>query len=187
MMTPQEKKARRKEVRARSYRKHREAILAYAAEYRAANAEEIKNRVAGKHAMYSARYREKNYTKCLEMTQAWKDANPIRRKKMQADYLQRNLDKHRINQHNRNARKRKAGGRLSADLADRLLVSQRGLCACCGASLAAGYDLDHIMPIRLGGANVDSNIRLLTPRCNRRKGGKHPNDYLGEGTFPVSR
>jgi len=186
-MTPEEKKARRKEVRARCYAKHRDANLTYAAVYRAANAESIKEKATGKHAAYSARYREKNYTKCLEMTQAWKEANPGRRKTMQAEYLQRNLDKHRINQHNRNARKRKAGGHLSSGLAGRLLIAQRGLCACCGASLAAGYDLDHIMPVRLGGENVDSNIQLLTPRCNRRKGGKHPNDYLGEGKFLASR
>ncbi len=177
-MTPEERKARRKEVRARCYAKHRAENLAYAASYREANAAEIKAKTVGKHAAYSARYREKNYDRCLQMTQAWKDANPERRRAMQAAWTQANLDKHRTYQHNRRARKVAAGGSLSPDLPARLLVAQRGRCACCRKPLRDDYEMDHIVPFALGGANTDENIQLLTSRCNRQKGFKHPVAFM---------
>lgn len=177
-MTPEEKIERRRQIKARSYAKHREKNLAYAAAYRAANAEQIKERAAGKHATYSARYREKNYEKCLQMTQAWKDANPERRKAAQARWLQNNLDKHRTYQHNRRAKKKKVGGVISPDLARKLFVKQKGKCACCGKPLGDAYDMDHIVPLALGGPNTDDNIQLLRSRCNRQKGVKHPIDFM---------
>lgn len=170
MMIFEEKKARRKEVRARSYAKRREANLAYAAAYRAANVGVIKAKTAGKHAAYSARYREKNYEKCLAMTQAWRESHPKRRAATKAKWQKDNALRHRTHQHNRRALER--GGRLSVGLAEVLFVRQNGRCACCGMSLSDGYHLDHIIPLALGGPNVDSNIQLLAPGCNMRKGAR---------------
>lgn len=177
-MTPEEKVEHRRQVRARSYARNREKNLAYAAAYRAAHADEIKEKNAGKHAIYSARYRDKNYEKCLQMTQAWKDANPERRAATKAAWQRANPLKHRAHQHNRRARKKEVGGTLSPDLAQRLYMRQRGKCACCGKRLGDQYEMDHIIPLALGGPNTDDNIQLLRIRCNRQKGAKHPVEFM---------
>lgn len=160
------------------YARDREKNLAYAAEYRAKNAEAIKEKCAGKYSEWSAKYRAKNYEKCLGMTQAWKDANPERRAATNAAWSQNNLDKHRSYQHNRRGQKAACGGKLSPDLADRLLFLQKNKCACCGKSLSNGYEMDHIIPLSKGGRNIDSNIQLLTPSCNRSKGSTDPVEFM---------
>jgi len=78
-----------------------------------------------------------------------------------------NKDKVRAIKVNRD--RRLATGKLSTNIVSKLMKLQRGCCACCGASLADGYHLDHIMPIAKGGQNSDDNVQLLTPTCNLKK------------------
>lgn len=169
-----------KEKKRQAYLRNRDKALAYAEKYRAENKEKIKNATAPKNAEYVRRYRERHYEKSLQMTQAWKDANPARRAATNAAWTQRNLDKHRTYQHNRRGQKNRCGGTLSPGLADRLLILQKGKCACCRKSLKDGFEMDHIVPLSKGGRNIDSNIQLLTPTCNRSKGAKDPIAFMQE-------
>lgn len=84
----------------------------------------------------------------------------------------------RVHVQNRRARKKNADGKLSRGLAERLFKLQRGKCACCGRQLGNKYHLDHIMPLSLGGANIDSNMQLLRPTCNQQKHALHPMDFM---------
>lgn len=168
----------RAEIKARSYRKHRDANLAYAAAYRAAHREEIKLRTAGKHSRYQATYREKNYEKCLQWTREWKAQNREKHRAYCAAWTKANPLKNRLKEHIRRARKAASGGRLSEGVVTRLMGLQRGRCACCGKPLAGRYDIDHIIPLAAGGLNIDSNVQLLLPECNRRKGAKDPIVYM---------
>lgn len=59
-----------------------------------------------------------------------------------------------------------------------LLVSQRGVCVACRSSLAAGYHVDHVVPLKLGGGNDRTNIQLLCAPCNYAKAAKHPIDFM---------
>lgn len=93
--------------------------------------------------------------------------------------------KARVNCQNRRARKRENGGKLSADLKDRLFKLQRGKCACCGKPLGDRYHLDHIIPIALGGPNEDWNIQLLKASCNARKGCKDPIEFMQQQGFLI--
>ncbi len=68
-------------------------------------------------------------------------------------------------------------GHLSKNLATKLYFSQRGKCVCCALPLGNFYHMDHIMPLALGGLDIDSNIQLMRSECNRRKGSLHPDDY----------
>lgn len=61
-------------------------------------------------------------------------------------------------------------GTLSKDLVEKLYELQKGVCACCNKPLKDLFEKDHIIPLALGGLNVDENIQLLTPLCNSRKG-----------------
>jgi 5-methylcytosine-specific restriction endonuclease McrA len=93
-----------------------------------------------------------------------------------------NLELRRITEHNRRARIKANGGKLSKDIASKLLVLQRGLCACCHIPLEK-YHLDHIMPLALNGANDDGNIQLLCPVCNISKKDKHPIEFMQSRGF----
>ena len=80
--------------------------------------------------------------------------------------------------HNRRARVRETGGKLSSDLADKLFKLQKGKCPCCAQPLGDDYHLDHKMPIALGGSNTDGNMQLLRAVCNLQKAKKHPIDFM---------
>lgn len=69
-------------------------------------------------------------------------------------------------------RRAKEGKFTIADI--RALEAAQGMmCACtCGRSLYAGYDIDHVVPLARGGTNWPSNLQLLAPICNQRKGAK---------------
>jgi 5-methylcytosine-specific restriction endonuclease McrA len=43
--------------------------------------------------------------------------------------------------------------------------------------------MDHIVPLYLGGLNVDSNIQLLRAKCNLQKNKKHPVDFMRSKGF----
>lgn len=103
----------------------------------------------------------------------WYARNPGKKKQHNAA----NPEARRRSNNNRRARRAAVGGTLSNGLAQRLYIEQRGLCACCARPLNGRYHLDHIMPLALGGANVDSNIQLLLPRCNLQKKDKHPDVF----------
>lgn len=130
------------------------------AAYRAANPEKIKAQQA---AWYAA-----NPERHAETCKAWREANPEVR---------------RIHHHNRRARQRANGGVLSNGLSDKLFTLQNGRCPCCNQPLGADYQLDHVMPIFLGGANTDDNMQLLRKLCNRQKSAAHPVDFMQSRGF----
>jgi 5-methylcytosine-specific restriction endonuclease McrA len=78
----------------------------------------------------------------------------------------------------RRALKRKNGGELSKDIVQRLLIVQKGLCACCASPLGGFFHLDHVVPLSLGGKNDDANVQLLLPKCNLQKHKSTPEAFL---------
>lgn len=127
-------------------------------------------RMANKNMLstYHAAYKKANKEKISAQKAAWRAAHP---------------EIIRIYSHNRRAKKKESGDKLSVDLQSRLYKIQRGKCACCGKPLGADYHLDHIMPLALGGANKDSNIQLLRSGCNQQKWTKHPIDFMQSRGF----
>lgn len=131
------------------------------------------------HRKRNQKWREENNERNYQNTKKWKENNPEYFKNYTADWRRRNPNAHRQNEHNRRA-KIKSGGILSKDIINILLVRQKNKCACCGKKLDGKYHLDHIIPLALGGTNTDDNVQLLLPKCNLRKGAKHPMDYMRE-------
>lgn len=180
LQTPEKREEELAQKR-RRYRENREAALAYAAEYREKNYERLKAEwtgAYGKRKDYFDKYREKNKDLIAARRSAWTVANRERIAAKNAEWLQNNLDKHRTHQHNRRAKKKANGGILSPDIVEKLMSLQRGKCACCRRVLRDDYDIDHIVPIALGGVNSDRNVQLLCVRCNRSKGAKRPEDFM---------
>lgn len=104
-------------------------------------------------------YRSENRHLAREYTAAWSVANPMRRQAARAAYR---------------ARKRGADGSFSVADVALLMRLQRGRCAACSANLKAGYHVDHLHPLALGGSNDRTNLQLLCPSCNLSKGPKDP-------------
>lgn len=59
-----------------------------------------------------------------------------------------------------------------------LYEKQFGKCAICHVALGMNYDVDHVLPLKLGGGNDKDNLQLLCRACNRSKGAKHPVDFM---------
>jgi len=148
------------------------------------------------------KYYDKNKCKRVAAAYAWNRQNPDKFKKNEAKWREKNKDYIRIKakewqlknpekvkhmrirgDHNRRTRLLSNGGELSSGIVKKLLNAQKGKCACCGKSLKGGYHLDHIIPLALGGKNSDDNVQLLTPKCNLKKGAKHPIDYMQSKGF----
>lgn len=144
------------------------------------------------------KWREANRNQYNATAARWRAAHPEASKKASSEWRAKNqeavsargtkyridnLDAFRVYAHNRRARERKAGGKLSPDLAERLYKLQRGKCACCKKPLGDKYHLDHIMPLALGGTNADDNIQLLRAECNGQKHAKHPVDFMQQRGF----
>lgn len=140
------------------------------AAYKAANKEKIK---AAATAHYVAN-RERLVAKAAQYRAEHPDKARQTRNRSRAS----SPEAHRIHEQNRSARKRANGGILSKGLTAKLFKLQKGKCACCGLPLGSDYHLDHIMPIALGGSNLDDNIQLLKKRCNLQKRAIHPIEFM---------
>ena len=167
-----------------------EKIRASAASWRANNPEKVSvNRLAwaasnkGKVFEINRKQRLKNPKALRDKKAEYRNANKEKIASAGRIYREENKDAIRLLKANRRAKKREAGGSLSTGLVDRLMVLQKGRCACCGDRLGGSYHLDHIIPIALGGENTDGNIQLLKARCNLQKKAKHPVDFMQERGF----
>lgn len=92
----------------------------------------------------------------------------------------KNKEKINCSVRNRRARIRKNGGTHNAGDILRILESQKFKCASCQCCVATSYQVDHIMPLALGGSNAPDNLQILCPTCNKRKSAKHPIDWAQE-------
>jgi 5-methylcytosine-specific restriction endonuclease McrA len=141
------------------------------AAYYAKNKDRAKARMAAWHAENPdaiAKYRSKNRERMNATSKAWRNSHP---------------EAGRIYKQNRRARKRENGGALSVGIVEKLFRLQRGKCACCKKPLGNGYHLDHIIPLKLGGKNIDENVQLLTRLCNMQNHAKDPVDFMQERGF----
>lgn len=137
-----------------------------------------------KYKANNAKFYADNKEKRREYNAKWREANPEKVKAKVAAWQAANPEARRIIRNNRRASKLDNGGKLSKGLSEKLFKLQRGKCACgCKQPLGDNYHLDHIMPLALGGANVDSNIQLLRQRCNLQKHAKHPVDFMQQRGF----
>lgn len=169
MMTDAERSRRYRE------RNHEKVLSAKKAYYE-------KNKDA--EALRGKEWRERNPDRDRVNRKRWKIAHPGAQRSSEDAWRKANPKKRAEYRRTRRAKIKGGDGKLSPGLADRLLTIQRRKCACgCNQSLDSGYHLDHIVPLALGGSNTDDNIQLLTPRCNRVKGAKHPVDFMQERGF----
>lgn len=120
---------------------------------------DLKRRAA--HARRSFRKRRQA---ALKIAKAWKEAH-----------------REQCNAHSRNrhARKRAAEGHHTAEDIARILAAQNDRCAICSCALFdKKYEVDHIMPLSLGGSNWPRNLQITCEACNRSKHNADPLDFM---------
>jgi 5-methylcytosine-specific restriction endonuclease McrA len=145
------------------------------AKWAKANSEQVKE--------YQAEWRADNIKHIKEYSSAYRAANPEQLKESNAAWQKANPESCRIMSQNYRALKSINGGKLSKDLSAKLHKLQRGLCPCCSQPLGDNYHMDHIVPIKKGGPNIDSNIQLLRRQCNHQKHAKDPIDFMQSKGF----
>lgn len=131
---------------------------------------------------YNADYREKNRLILAEKRRQYYEKNSDKCRELTRRWGKKNLAAYRNYHHNRRVRLIGAGGTLSKGLSENLLVLQKGKCGCCKSKLDE-FHMDHIIPLSKGGKNSDENIQLLCPKCNLKKGAKHPVDFMRQQGF----
>lgn len=148
--------------------------------FRASNPEygtKWRERNLEKHKEQCRDWHKRNPEKSVMIRDSWKSKNKDRMKEREREWRSENPEKARARDQSRR-RMRNSGDKLSDGIVIYLMEKQKGLCACCGEPLGNLYEIDHIMPLALGGKNVDENVQLLKRFCNRSKGAMHPIDYM---------
>lgn len=79
---------------------------------------------------------------------------------------------------NNRAKRRGAEGNFTPDDVHQIIDEQGGECVYCGADVTAARHVDHKIPIVRGGTNWPSNLQVLCPNCNLRKGAKTHEEFL---------
>lgn len=134
--------------------------------------------VAESKRKYSARNQEKR----LESCRRWLQLNPEKRKSVCRNWTKSNPLKSRAYNANRRSRILSATGKHTKEDILRLFKAQSGQCAnpICKVGIESKFEVDHIMPLYLGGANSPDNLQLLCKPCNRKKWKKHPEEWRKE-------
>lgn len=180
LYTEEQLRAHKNARTAQRYCENKEKIAAYHAEWH--------QRKKATDPTYMQRQREKTAAYFKAHPEKLKANNAKRRrekpqetKEYNRNWFANNRDKACIYQQNRRKSILSAGGKLSYDIRKKLTVLQKNKCACCKCNLSkAVINLDHIMPLALGGAHSDENMQLLCKTCNNQKYCKHPVDFMQE-------
>jgi 5-methylcytosine-specific restriction endonuclease McrA len=108
-------------------------------------------------------YNRRNKAAYLAKMRAWRKANP---QKVQVWI--------------RNRRAKLKGLNGSHTISDILFLmnEQKGKCVYCLCDIRPEFQVDHIVPVALGGSNDKGNLQLLCKPCNLDKRDKDPAEYL---------
>lgn len=169
---------RRIENGRRQYKNNRENRIVSTKKWQKANSETYKkyekkyeknNRIKINDAR-RRRYKN-NPEKVNERNRRYYRAHPEKAKETSAKWRKNNMEKRSVANQNRRARKNKNGGVVTQREWENLLDYYNKTCLCCGRK-DVKLTMDHVNPIKLGGAHVIENIQPLCASCNSSKNAK---------------
>ncbi len=134
--------------------------------YDAAHREKNRSRIRAYHAGWRARNRHRVRAICARWDRAHKKDRKAARKRPGARMMTR------VRWQNWRARAKGVDGRITAGQMQRLLMRWASRCAYCGVPLDAtpgAWDLDHVIPLALGGGHGIANLVPACAGCNERK------------------
>jgi hypothetical protein len=181
-------KACQKIYNAKRYAENPEKIKAWSKAWHSKNKDYRMHRLSKpgqqqKERIKQLKWISNNPEKAKAINLKWRNSNRHHLRKYCKKWRAVNGGAVRVYSNNRRVRKEINGGVLSAGLIEKLFELQRGKCPCCGMHLGKNYQLDHKMPLALGGSNEDWNMQLLRKKCNLEKHANHPIDFMQSRGF----
>lgn len=147
----------------------KECIRAYRAAYR---------KVHPAHdAAYKKQWRIDNAAHVAAHAAAFRVLNAEKIAIYLASYRAKNKDRINCLTRRRHARRINAPGSHGISDVLEIYEAQRKCCAYCRQRLNGKYEVDHIIPLALGGSNARSNLQCLCVTCNRQKHMARPEDF----------
>lgn len=123
------------------------------------------------------RYAANDRAKASQKASDWYKANSEKAKAYQKARRVEKADLIRENKRNYKARKQGAEGSHTAKDIRAIRRAQENRCAYCREKLGRHGQLDHIVPLKLGGSNWPRNLQWLCRPCNSAKRAKDPMVY----------
>ena len=124
-------------------------------------------------------WKEKNKVFHAATAKQWRENNPDKVAAMRKRWAVKNKEWSR-----RNTALRRASIKIGKvewnTLVDRLLERAAGRCEYCGRNCGASIEIDHVLPISLGGTSDAENLAVCCRNCNASKGAKHPTAWLDQ-------
>jgi len=122
-----------------------------------------------KVSAWARRWRENNPEKKAALDVEYRETHSAERAAYSSEWAKKNPDKYRANmrvaQHKRRALTQ--GGHVTRLDWDRLLMDANQRCQKCGAE--ENLEMDHIVPLSMGGAHSPENLQVLCRSCNAKK------------------
>jgi 5-methylcytosine-specific restriction endonuclease McrA len=147
-----------------NYQKRPESRREYSKNYKKSHHENV--------IAYGRMWYENNKEKARELNRTWQSQNRDRINKAVRERNKINPDKNRQRTKLYRARKYGGGGEpITIEQWKRLCESYGNICLCCkkeGIKLTQ----DHVMPIKLGGKHLLTNLQPLCKSCNSKKGAR---------------
>lgn len=128
-----------------------------------------------KYNFLSKEWSAKNKERKSLTNKIWYEKNKEIKRSKQKIWNENNPE--RLRAHYQNRKSRVGDLKISYQEVKNILGLQRGCCAVCKIVLDC-YEIDHVVPLFLGGKHESSNIQILCQRCNRTKNAKDPISFM---------
>lgn len=127
-------------------------------------------------AAYMKEYRAKNKERLAAYSKSWLANHPGKKTAYMNKWRAENRDRHLVKALKDATRRRARKVNVFVEDVDRDIVFARdkGKCGICNKKIdpAAPFDIDHVIPLSLGGKHSYANVQISHPVCNRRKGNR---------------
>ena len=153
---------------------NRERVRASGVAWRKANPE--------KHRALSAAWSKANHERVRAKGVAWRKANPEKQRALSAAWSKANPEKTRMSNARRRALKSDA---LSPDANKAFVTGLYAIANRVSKCLGISHDVDHIVPLSLGGSHCHRNLQVIPATWNYRKHDRYdyplPDCYRTDG------
>jgi len=121
-------------------------------------------------------YKEKNIERYKELISNWRKENFERNANLKREWVKKNKEK--LSFSNINTQNKRRVKQKYTDINEEFLVELKKntkVCFLCNTILnniknhPSQYNLDHIVPLNMGGEHIKNNVRYICANCNKRR------------------
>lgn len=127
------------------------------------------------------RYKEANPEKVNESVRRWRAANPEKAREVERRWAEANPEKNAAKAARYRARRvNAADDGWSFETLTKMVRTGEHTCFICERATAT--DVEHLVPVSLGGGNTWDNLGMACGPCNKSKGGDNRRDHMYPGS-----